>query len=253
MNAVAVHLEAQNLSQFVCQAREITPEPGELTGTCCICTTETSNGHPVKLPTTFMSWTHFQDTADPVLCQYCQHMLKERKYRSSSWLVQNGSFTFVKAVGVRAVLDDIPEPPWALYATQSYKKHGWLNTEVNTSRETFYLSIDATKYLVRRDELTDMIAKIRQIAEIVGRWAWIQGDVRLEAESELALHDYELYSWWKANGRNALVLFLVAVMVPTKKELQELGLFEEEPIREEEKEEEPTIEKTSTLDELLGL
>lgn len=242
--------EVPSLSQFVCETRGITPEPGELSGTCCICTTATQEGHPVKLPTTFMSWTQFQEVSDPVLCPCCQHMLKERKYRSSSWLVQGGSFEFIKARGVRGVLDDIPEPPWAMYATQTYKKHGWLNTEVNTSRETFYLAIDDTKYLVRRGELAETVARIRQVAVIVGRWAWIQGDVRLEAETELALHDHGLYSWWKANWRNALVLFLVAVMVPTKKEL---GLIEEEPPREEKKPEEPTEKKTSTLDELLGL
>lgn len=245
--------EVPSLSQFVCEARGITPEPGDLTGTCCICTAETTIGHPVKLPVTFMSWTHFQDTTNPVLCQYCQHMLKERKYRSSSWLISSGSFEFVKVIGVRAVLDDIPEPPWAMYATQTYKKHGWLNTEVNTSRETFYLAIDDTKYLVRRGELAETVARIRQVAAIVGRWAWIQGDVRLETETELALHDHELYAWWKASGRNALVLFLVAVMVPTKKELKELGLIEERPKRKEKKQEEPKKEKVSTLDELLGL
>lgn len=61
--------------------------------------------------------------------------LDYRPARMSSWLVDEQQFVKLKRIEARASVlagPDADQPPWAGYITTSYKKHGSLNTPINT-------------------------------------------------------------------------------------------------------------------------
>jgi hypothetical protein len=208
-------------SSLVCAARGLDPERGGVPGTCCICQIPSADGFPVKLPATFQSWAHFQECpcAEQNVCACCRHVLTERKYRNSSWLAVPGEFRWLDRPGVRGVLNSLPNPPWALYATRSYKKHGWLQTHVNTSSRRFFLTFDDEEFLLESNQLTGLTRRVLAVGAHVGRSRWLKGSVRLRDVGELALEDPSLHSWFVTHGSDSLVRALVYFMIPTRSEV----------------------------------
>lgn len=159
----------------------------------------------------------------------------------------------MKKLGVRRVLEQVPDPPWALYITKTYKKHGWISTHVNLSHECFALTIDDEEFLLTRQQLTDLISKTRDAAGYVGRWSWLQGTIVVDDEGKLALEKSELYAWWLTHRYDSLIRSLVDIMVPTKKELKEQAQVSPSNHRGNREEPQQRPRRPSTLDSFLGV
>lgn len=79
------------------------------------------------------------------------YALKYKWERYSSWICDGEVFTRLdrKCVRNKALFEQMPEK-WIAYATTSYKKHGVLNTKINTGKNRVWL------FEVRQVDLTDM-------------------------------------------------------------------------------------------------
>jgi len=210
--------DSLSVSELVCRARGIIPPKGEVPGHCAVCGRYSPDGFKVILPKTFMAWQYFQERDN--LCPTCHHMIREPQYRRSSWLATSTEFVFLKRPAVRTALEDLPQPPWVLYATRNFRKHGWIRTRVNLSNKRFYLTFDEESYLLTRTQLQSLVDRVRQAAAYVGRWWWLKGDLSTHALAQMALDDPDLYDWFQQNWHDALVQHLVYFMLPTKAETE---------------------------------
>jgi len=157
-----------------------------------------------------------QEVSRPVLCRFCHHVGHERAYRASCWLAAPGSFSFLKLDGVRELFPGLPDPPFALYTTHGWKKHGWLRVVVNTGRQSVWLTEDYNQWLVRRDDLERLCSLVLHASEYVGKKAWLDGTHRVEDEGRMALEEPDLYGWWRQQRQRDLVRCLVRIVVPPR-------------------------------------
>jgi hypothetical protein len=76
----------------------------------------------------------------PMVSADAFYALKFKWERMSSWICDGNTFEKLDRKGVRQkALQRIMPEMWIAYATTSYKKHGVLNTKVNTGRQRIWL------------------------------------------------------------------------------------------------------------------
>lgn len=105
----------------------VRPEPlrGELQGRCIICLRACSTANPLGIVSE--NFTNWQDLnrGDSFCCR-CSAMLKNPKYRRNNWVADPDGFRTFKRDEFRDVIAS-STPPYVIYVTRSYKKHGFLN------------------------------------------------------------------------------------------------------------------------------
>ncbi|MCS7256333.1 MAG: hypothetical protein NZ562_06880, partial [Thermomicrobium sp.] len=114
-------------------------------------------GHAGAPSDNFTAWAAVY--AGSVLCEYCRPLLRDRRFRSRSWLATPGHVRFVEPgedrSWLRDALLDPPDPPFALYLTRNGQKHGWLSLQryVSQSRDRFWVGTDWSDRPVYCDRL----------------------------------------------------------------------------------------------------
>lgn len=111
-------------------------------GICAFCGQHTDHGHLFTDTGTFTSFQFI--LGGDVVCPACWHMKKSRDYRCSMWWANEGEFHPFKFGEARQSLQTPPEPPFAMYFTQTWKKQGWINlvNRINHSRDRFIVGFD---------------------------------------------------------------------------------------------------------------
>ena len=75
-----------NFSEMLCKALEITPDLGELEGTCCICKKHTENGFKKKFSGNFTCADYISN--GDVICPKCYYLVKNsNEYRRTMFLL----------------------------------------------------------------------------------------------------------------------------------------------------------------------
>lgn len=153
------------LSKLLCSARNITPDQGDLTGSCILCGLETVHGHKAELKDTFTAYDLIQGGS--CICPECWHVYNEQMYRKKAWVVTPLTFLEVKRDGAKELLLNPPEPPFVIYLTQTWKKQGWLNliNRVQESRTNYVIGLDYDLIEVNTTKLEEYCTLISELLE----------------------------------------------------------------------------------------
>jgi len=119
-------------------------EGGSKEITCVVCGWK-GKGFDFSFSDNFVGWGFMK--AGNGLCPSCYQFFKNQDIRKKHFLATTNGIQFLKKEGIRQVLNDLPEPPFFLYITQSHQKQGWIGdlNKVSMSREHFYISTDFTE------------------------------------------------------------------------------------------------------------
>jgi|GEM_PF-4045355 len=117
---------------------------------CHICGLPTDGGTPVEqvIKDGFTAIDMLRATGSPVVCPACVWTKAQRESRTKHYVVTPAQWRFLAREELAAVILNPPAPPFAIVIQESFKKHTWLQAQVNYSCERFYVSVEETPILV---------------------------------------------------------------------------------------------------------
>ena len=137
---------------------------GRLHGRCAFCFHETREGFPLKKSVSQAFTDYSELHASNVVCPYCYMFLKDPRFRRSSWVIAPKNIVFLKREEVAKYIADPPDPPYAIYVTRSFKKHGWIKMMyrgVNYSKEFMAVGFDADLVFFKRRDFLELLDHIQ--------------------------------------------------------------------------------------------
>lgn len=156
------------LSELICEHKEIKTEPGDLTGTCCLCGKQTQTGFKKKFGTNFTAGPEV--SLGDVICEYCKPLITlSNELRRSMWLVTQSEFKKFKKAEAKDIILNLPDEPFYLYLTNTWQKVGWikminrLNPDKNglicccVDYDTYFADLEVIK------ELFELIEVLREL------------------------------------------------------------------------------------------
>lgn len=148
---VVVEPGAVRLSDLL--SRHLRVVEGREEGYCVVCGAYTTRGHRLRraFSSSFTEYNRLLYWGD-VVCPACAAALKTPELRRRSWLATLSELRFLTRTEVYWAVLEPPEPPFALYATRTGKKQGWivLGAMVAWSREAYPVSFDGELVWVER-------------------------------------------------------------------------------------------------------
>jgi len=140
------------------------PYKGELEGRCAFCFCETSKGFPLKKSVSEAFTDYSELHGSQVVCPHCYYFLKEPKFRKSCWAISQNTAVFLKKSEVVKYIEGPPQPPYAVYVTKTFKKHGWIRMMfrgVNYSRERIVVGYDTELVWFPRTWFLEVLELVR--------------------------------------------------------------------------------------------
>ena len=112
-------------SEMLCNTLKITPEQGELEGTCCICQKHTTTGFKKKFSGTFTCADYISH--GEVICPECQYLVKNsNEYRRTMFLLTEDELIKFKKKEAKEIVLNLPNKPFYIYLTKTWQKIGWI-------------------------------------------------------------------------------------------------------------------------------
>lgn len=136
-----------------------TVEAAECLGVCCLC--GSIDGRYDRKPFIkegFTNLDYLRAADSSSICPACASMFTLPKLRQSSWIASGGDMIWLKREHIWDHLWSPPEPPFAMYVTTSYKKHGSFKSRVNYSADRFFVQFEEVGISFSRKDL-------RQVAD----------------------------------------------------------------------------------------
>lgn len=118
-------------------------EAAEAAGACCLC--GAANAKLDRKPFIkegFTNLDRLMAPESPAICEACAYMFVLPKLRQSSWAATESHMIWLRREDLWDLLWSPPAPPFALYVTTSYKKHGSFKTRVNHSQKSYYIQFE---------------------------------------------------------------------------------------------------------------
>lgn len=110
---------------MLCETRQITPETGELSGTCCICGEHTTNGYPKKFKANFSTADYV--SSGEVICSNCHYLVENSdEYRRTMFLLTKNEYKPFKKDEAKNIIFNLKDEPFYLYLTKTWQKIGWI-------------------------------------------------------------------------------------------------------------------------------
>jgi CRISPR type IV-associated protein Csf1 len=108
-------------------AKPLDNEPQyENEGLCCFCGNRKRGVLAERyLPKTFSRFQDLELTGE-IICAKCLPVYKDHRFRNRHWVASTAGVRFLQKPEIHEILRNPPCPPWALYITESHKKHGWI-------------------------------------------------------------------------------------------------------------------------------
>ena len=155
-------------SEMLCKALEITPDLGELEGTCCICKKHTENGFKKKFSGNFTCADYISN--GDVICHKCYYLVKNsNEYRRTMFLLTEDELIKFKKKEAKEIVLNLPNKPFYIYLTKTWQKIGWIrmnevyNTD-NQSEINFLIDYDIVR--TNTADLYDMMDFIKQLRDL---------------------------------------------------------------------------------------
>lgn len=145
--------------------------------TCVFCGREVSNVDSVtpNIRDTFTAY-HILSHGEHA-CRRCNTMYEDSKYRRSNWWVKYGGYHRLETEERLSFLDRPPSPPFLLYFTRNYRKHGWILSVQNPVLDTdnFYLVIDQDKVWFEREKYEELRSFSKELLDQGIPKKWVKG------------------------------------------------------------------------------
>ena len=138
---------------------------GNKQGNCIFCMLPTQHGFPLsKISKTFTDWNYAYQVPQPVVCEYCYSFLKNENVRRRSWVITQGQLRLLDRRQVLQVLQEPPQPPFAIYVALKGKKHGWLRLlhKIATNKEQYYIAIDDALLYIDRTKIKEYVKLLQE-------------------------------------------------------------------------------------------
>lgn len=155
-------------SEMLCNTINITPEPGDLEGTCCICKKHTTTGFKKKFSGNFTCADYISN--GEVICPECQYLVKNsNEYRRTMFLLTEDELIKFKKKEAKDIVLNLPNKPFYIYLTKTWQKIGWIRmnevyNENNQNEINFLIDYDIVRVdLDTLKQLCDFIKKLRDI------------------------------------------------------------------------------------------
>ena len=155
-------------SEMLCKTLEITPEQGELEGTCCICQKHTTTGFKKKFSGTFTCADYISH--GEVICPECQYLVKNsNEYRRTMFLLTEDELIKFKKKEAKEIVLNLPNKPFYIYLTKTWQKIGWIRmnevyNENNKGEINFLIDYDIVR--VNLDTLTETMEFIKRLRDL---------------------------------------------------------------------------------------
>ena len=155
-------------SKMLCKALEITPDLGELEGTCCICKKHTENGFKKKFSGNFTCADYISN--GDVICHKCYYLVKNsNEYRRTMFLLTEDELIKFKKKEAKEIVLNLPNKPFYIYLTKTWQKIGWIRmnevyNENNKGEINFLIDYDIVR--VNLDTLTETMKFIKQLRDL---------------------------------------------------------------------------------------
>lgn len=181
---------------------------GELRGRCVVCGRFVHNGLQAEFGDKFTSWQYLQSFPDGVLCPPCHTMLTDPQWRRSHWMLSPPEgVRWLQRSEIRQLVRIPPSPPYALYTTASFKKHGWivLQQHVNFDTSVLRFAWDEQVFAVQRSELLEML----DFVEALLARGWGRKELASEWKLQHVSQEPERYRRWKSFRLHPVWLWVV--------------------------------------------
>ena len=155
-------------SEMLCKALEITPDLGELEGTCCICQKHTTTGFKKKFSGNFTCADYISH--GEVICPECQYLVKNsNEYRRTMFLLTEDELIKFKKKEAKEIVLNLPNKPFYIYLTKTWEKIGWIRmnevyNENNKGEINFLIDYDIVR--VNLDTLTETMEVIKRLRDL---------------------------------------------------------------------------------------
>ena len=155
-------------SEMLCKTLEITPDLGELEGTCCICQKHTTTGFKKKFSGTFTCADYISH--GEVICPECQYLVKNsNEYRRTMFLLTEDELIKFKKKEAKEIVLNLPNKPFYIYLTKTWQKIGWIRmnevyNENNKGEINFLIDYDIVR--VNLDTLTETMEFIKRLRDL---------------------------------------------------------------------------------------
>lgn len=140
---------------------------GKEKGKCIACGFDSDKGHKPDFSANFLSWNIFQE--GNILCEYCYTLCRSSQdYRRRSWTLSKKGIEFLKKENFTETILNPPEPPFAIYLTETGQKQGFLHliNRPNHSKKKYILAFDdkiINVDLSEANRFNQLISKAREL------------------------------------------------------------------------------------------
>jgi hypothetical protein len=108
---------------------------------CALCAQPFAD-RPLKVSEAFTNWDRLREPGSKLACPACAACLATPKLRWGSWVATTAGVRYLDRPAISEALFAPPEPPFVLYVTTSFKKHGFFKARLNLGRERFYVQFE---------------------------------------------------------------------------------------------------------------
>ena len=172
-------------SEMLCKTINITPETGELEGTCCICKKHTEQGFKKKFSGNFTCADYI--STGEVICPECQYLVKNsNEYRRTMFLLTEKELIKFKKKEAKEIVFNLPNEPFYLYLTKTWQKIGWIrmNEVYNTGNQGMI------NFLVDYDIITTDLDTLKNHADTIRKLREFKIPKSALETGQLEMHHY---------------------------------------------------------------
>jgi CRISPR type IV-associated protein Csf1 len=156
------------VGSYLLRITELLPATeGKEAGQCVACGFRSDKGNKIDFSDNFLGWNQFQSGS--ILCEYCYTLCRSSQdYRRRSWVLSRDGIRFIRREEIIGCILEPPEPPFAIYLTETGQKQGFLSliSRPNFSRTRYILAFDDKLVNVEAGQARkfhDIISKARDM------------------------------------------------------------------------------------------
>lgn len=132
---------------------------------CMVCKQQTEKTTKPVFSDNFTSWNLLADGDG--LCDVCQEVTHDQRYRKSNWILENGKVEFFKRDSMLEILKRTKKAPFIIYLTETFKKQGFFNimSRPNYNNDKFIVGFDYDLIKVDTSKISEFESTAREARE----------------------------------------------------------------------------------------
>lgn len=190
----------------------------KLKGICCFCAHEKKGYAANKVLAKEFTQYQALELYGTIICDDCCKLYKTRAIRNKHWIVTSSSLQFLQRSQIKEILLNPPSGPWAIYITESHKRHGWIRglATVNHSKTNFTIIHEDFLCDATLSKVTLLIDHIESLLKHGLSKTQIRGNGSPMTYNKLMEHESSYLSYYKIKPYQTTPLFQVILYIVSK-------------------------------------